>query len=438
MGAVLAIAIHFLVPEGGLVEHVLANSASDAMHRATRFLHSFAWYGGMFGPRNASGRLAPIVVLDIDDNTYRAWGEPFPTPRGKLAQAIEKAISGGAAAIVVDIDLSRPSQDAEGDRQLISTIVEEMKAAANANRPSRIILTQRLVRTLDGSASWLRPVFFADQIRGLRPAMGTATFVVDEDRIVRRWRLVESGCSDGAGYAAYSVQLVVAAVLQGEQAVSRIREGQLSLQRTACEAGAGARKPEADRLTLSPTFSIPLDDDSAVSRMRFQFDWGKGRYGEPLPLPGFKQFVLSMIPAHQILDAADDSLREAFVNTIVLIGATHYDSNDYHATPIGDMPGILLEANAINSLLDQGVMAQPPAVVLICLEMISIVLLATIFTLISIRFTFWVGVAVICIVFFPVALLLLKFGYWFNFATPILGPIAHQFVGRVEHRLLHV
>ena len=51
--------------------------------------------------------------LDIDDRSFRAWNEPFHTPRDKLQRLIEYAASNGARLIVVDFDLSRAGIVAE-------------------------------------------------------------------------------------------------------------------------------------------------------------------------------------------------------------------------------------------------------------------------------------------------------------------------------------
>ena len=433
VGAVLAMGLHFLVPEGGLLERFLANFAGDTTIRIAGMLDGFDWYRNHFGPRNASGRLAPIVIVDIDDETYRSWGEPQQTPRDKLALLLKKALDGGAAVVVVDVDLSRAGPDAAADQALVKVLAAEQQAAAAARRPSRLVLTRRLVKASGDESSWMRKLYFEGQPDRPTPLIGTATFVVDNDRIVRRWRLVETACRDGQSFAAYSVQVVVAAALFGQQAVSRIQEGTNAFEKAACATGP-KQLHEAEALTLSPTFAIPIDDESIVSRMRFEFDWDRDRMmGQLKALQGFSQYVLSKLPASLVLSASDASAQRAFTNAIALIGATHYDALDNHETPVGQMPGVMLEANAIYSLLDHGVMEAPPVWLKVLVELLLIVLLAGVFTFLSLRYTFWVGLVVICIALFPIALLLFRYGWWFDYATPMLGPIAHQFFERKLH-----
>ena len=433
IGVALAVALHFLVPEGGLLERFLANFAGDTTIRVAGMLDAFDWYRNYFGPRNASGHLAPIVIVDINDETYRLWGEPQQTPRDKLALLLKKSLDGGAAVVVVDVDLARAGPDVAADQALVNLLAAEQQAATAARRPSRVVLTRRLVKASGDESSWMRKLYFEGQPGRPTPLIGTATFVVDNDRIVRRWRLVETACRDGQGFAAYSVQVVVAAALFGQQAVSQIQKGTDAFEKVACAKGPN-QVQEAEALTLSPTFAIPLDDESSVSRMRFEFNWDRDRMmGQLKELPGFNQYVLSRLPAGLVLSASDPAAQRAFTNVIALIGATHYDTLDNHETSVGQMPGILLEANAIYSLLDHGVMESPPTWLKVLLELLGIVLLADVFTFLSLRYTFWVGLIVIGIALFPIALVLFRYGLWFDYATPLLGPVAHQFFERRLH-----
>jgi CHASE2 domain-containing sensor protein len=60
----------------------------------------------------------PFAVLDIDEPTYRSWGEPFHTPRDRLLKLIDYAVRGGAALVVVDVDLSQRGHDPAADAGL--------------------------------------------------------------------------------------------------------------------------------------------------------------------------------------------------------------------------------------------------------------------------------------------------------------------------------
>ncbi len=62
----------------------------------------------------------PFVWLDIDEATYQDWGEPLLTPRDKLQQLLHFAVSGQAAVIIVDIDLSYPREPVKQKRAALS------------------------------------------------------------------------------------------------------------------------------------------------------------------------------------------------------------------------------------------------------------------------------------------------------------------------------
>ncbi|HDN26265.1 MAG TPA: CHASE2 domain-containing protein [Thioploca sp.] len=49
----------------------------------------------------------PFVLLDIDEQTHQAWGEPLFTLRNHLTHLIEAAVKAKARLIVVNIDVSQ-------------------------------------------------------------------------------------------------------------------------------------------------------------------------------------------------------------------------------------------------------------------------------------------------------------------------------------------
>ena len=149
----------------------------------------------------------------------------------------------------------------------------------------------------------------------------------------------------------------------------------------------------------------------------------------PSPSP----ILITSPPALLALGSSSEDAAKTFRSATVLIGNTHYDSNDLHATPLGEMPGILLLANAIYSLLDGGVMEEPHPAVLLFLELLVVLLLAAIFTWVNLRFTLLLGVVLVALLLFSTAILLFYFGVWFDFVTPLLGPITHQFLAKHSH-----
>lgn len=195
IGGLLAIALHFLFPSGSQLILPLSNLAGDILNR---FADSSAANGWLSRHQNVSGRLAPIIILNIDDEAYRAWGESSITPRDKLAGLMLFSLKAGAAVIVLDIDLSRPGGSKEHDAMLANLVTSEVSNAASQSRASKIILARRVVQDSE-SNQWIRKLYFEssmpDQGRSLQA--GTTTFLVDNDQVVRRWQLAMTTCDRG-------------------------------------------------------------------------------------------------------------------------------------------------------------------------------------------------------------------------------------------------
>ena len=49
-----------------------------------------------------------IAWIDVDEKTYREWGEPLMTRRDKLADLIDFAMQHEPRAVIVDVDFSVP------------------------------------------------------------------------------------------------------------------------------------------------------------------------------------------------------------------------------------------------------------------------------------------------------------------------------------------
>lgn len=338
------------------------------------------------------------------------------------------SLKAGAAVIVLDIDLSRPGGSKEHDAMLANLVTSEVSNAASQSRASKIILARRVVQDSE-SNQWIRKLYFEssmpDQGRSLQA--GTTTFLVDNDQVVRRWQLAMTTCDRGVSNAGHALQLLVAATLFDAQA--KLDDARQVLALSGCStAGQDPKLSVSTSLELSEGFQVPLDDRSLISRMRFRFDWSHNCYGDfsSSIVGGRTGRTLVVIPAmlalQYPLEEAENTLRGA----IVLIGNTHYDSRDMHVTPLGEMPGVLLVANAIYSLLNNGVMKQPHMAVVVVFEIVVILLLAALFTWVSTRYTLWVGLPLVILLLFPVAVGLFYFGVWFDYVTPLFGPITHQ------------
>ncbi len=57
-------------------------------------------------PPIQNNKIPPVVVLDIDDETYYDWGEPLFTPRERLKNMIKAAVAAKARLVIVDLEVS--------------------------------------------------------------------------------------------------------------------------------------------------------------------------------------------------------------------------------------------------------------------------------------------------------------------------------------------
>ena len=223
----------------------------------------------------------PFVFIAVDEESYRTWKEPWFTPRDKIAQIIETIADehNPPLAIVVDIDLSRASDEAflreyenpdsigrvgpssrgatgEGaacdsltngnDKKLCQAIID----AAGKQIP--VVLARNFnvgfrdphsVGPLRPRASFLDPILGTAQrssssatgatappwvsTRSPRVFWGSPLFDRDSDLTIRRWRLWERACVNDVIAAVPSVQLLVAALVQPvrvEDAVGRLEQ----------------------------------------------------------------------------------------------------------------------------------------------------------------------------------------------------------------------
>ncbi len=57
-----------------------------------------------------SASASEIAWVDVDEKTYRDWGEPLLTRRDKLATIIDFVMQHEPRAVIVDVDFSTPSR----------------------------------------------------------------------------------------------------------------------------------------------------------------------------------------------------------------------------------------------------------------------------------------------------------------------------------------
>lgn len=300
---------------------------------------------------------AGFTLLEIDQGTYAAWGEPPLAPRDRLAELVRLAVESGAAAVVLDMKLSKQTDRDEVLRSYLAGL-------RDPDGPP-ILLVREFAGT--GHCGVAAPTPYDAVVEASPQVFWTSTRLIGPaNGPLHRQKSWERSCEpeagEGAGKAAPVpfVSLAVAALIPKAEdgtaasALQHLREELASvLDGTAHEAsgcGPADAHGHAPALCLANGRRIPLDDrpSTADTLIRFTLPWTL-REGESRPVDRRSGMsILERIPAH-MLTAQDRRAGDILRDRIVLIGSTHGDSGDIVLTPFGLMPGVHALINAIHS-----------------------------------------------------------------------------------------
>ncbi len=259
----------------------------------------------------APNRATPMTIVDIDDATYRQWGEPLVTPREVIVELLETVRAARPAAVVLDVDFSG---GLENDRGLIE-LREYLRAYDGAVLvlPKRLELDNEGVRRLTASA--LDEVVASHS----KLAWAHANFTTGRNGVVRyfdEWIYAcESRGLTGNGVALPSISMYLRETLGGDKP---------SLPTSVAAADSCERQ-------------LPVARQRVLVGPRMTGERRAGRSDD-----------VAAVSAALLLDpelARDDEF--LFAGRIVFIGATHSASRDFWLTTSGVLPGIELVANTV-------------------------------------------------------------------------------------------
>ena len=412
------------------------------------------WAMGLYRGTAAPAGARPIAFIDIDAATYRDWGEPLITPRDRLAALVQHAIAGGAAAIVLDLDLSRPG--GPGDAALRHTLAAYRPDAQGRAPDLPPLILVRTIRTgLPGPADTLpteRATPFdapAAQAPGIHWA--APLFVLDADGRVRRWHLWAATCgADGRPLVRPSIQLLLAALLDADpDQRTALAESLAGLVPADCTRAAPAAEPPhgsihsadhpasaAGTLTLGGR-RIHLQAGATATRIRYRLPWHLGP-GESRPgvlLAGQRVPELAVRPAAAVVGVTDPAGAAWLRGQVVIIGASHPDIQDLYQTPLGWLPGALIVVNAVQSLGHQGELQTPGLAGSLALAAGLITTMSLLFA----RFHSFLGSLLsgltVLLVLLPISLWLLGSGVWIGFALPLVAVLVHRLFADLEEAI---
>ena len=251
----------------------------------------------------------PAVIVTIDESTFSELNEQWPFPRAMHGQLITKIAEGRPRAIGVDIIFDTPSSRGPADDEALGAAVA---------RAGNVVLAAALQE--DVQPVYRRTTLNAPIPVVRRGAAGVATITVprDDDGQVRRVALWSS--------------------LEGERVIP------LDVQLHALLARAGVRV-------------APLPD---VQSVLINFRGGPG--GHTYPWVSYYRVVRGEIP------------REFWKDKVVLVGPTSPVFHDLFTTAFargGDMPGIEIHANALETLVRGNPIREVPQAVSTALAVVA-------------------------------------------------------------------
>lgn len=450
-----------------------------------------------------NNRIPKIVLLNVDDETHKKWGEPLFTPRNRLKELIESAVEDGARLIVVDVFLS---QKTGGDEQELSSYLDSYDLSCQDRECPPIILIRNSLSPPAGDAyfdvhnlpirrirhSFLEeaigredPIDPSSLIQWASPFFWESKF----DGRLRRFWLWQPMCDEEKGKRNFfpSVELLAAHLIRNEdhgQGVARYQEALGNLKNITSSqidpdfektGGCGDHyKPKSlsDTLILSKgkseidegelsggginqrimfTGKLEIEEGELSGgginqRIMFTMPWKKemsqeGASGEKkvTSLTYTNGRSLSVLSAYYYLclKKEDSTAKTELKDSIVIIGKSHFDTTDIHKTPLGDMPGMLVIANAIHSLLLNGGQVKSLTLGKIVAEgILMLVILAGAFfvnLMATERWGRWflatvTTLATMILIGFFMSAFLLKGGKWVDFSLPLVAMFFHHVV----------
>lgn len=381
----------------------------------------------------------PFVVLDIDEPTYRAWEEPFHVPRDRLLKLIDYAVQGGAALVIVDVDLSQRGHDPLADRALQDYLVNY----GTIGKPP-LLLVRAFRPPLPGQHALpteRRSFLEQDGRLAAWPLIqwGSTLFELDQGQLLRRWHLWQITCDEQRHQPVVipSLQLLAVALLRQphEDPGKVVGQVRTALQTLAPERCDGHPFHPHEKTLAIAGMELSAQPKGIAQRILYELPWQlhPGEAYPTLPRPdGTSVPLLSVFSALPITDGNKPVAGDAVTGRVVVIGGSFWESRDLYLTPLGQMPGFLVLANAIHSLY-QHEEIKPPSLYLKLLITVALITLSSLIFagLHSFRAMLLTSL-VIVVALLPISYYGFKAGVWLDFVIPFGAVALHWMAARFE------
>ena len=372
---------------------------------------------------------APLLFVDIDHETYKQWGEPLITPRDRLARILQILHDGEAKVIVLDILLEGQDCSPDNDRALLEVV---RRIQLDPKRITKIIVPQRigmegdLKKTLIDALPGLEPDSDKADSQNVFRASPTLS-ATGSDNIVRYWNLYERYLGkDGAEEIIWGYPIVaVLAAVEGD-----VRKLGAFEERLRKDEGRHRKGHELLKLADGKRIKLPYDKAHLyLQRLRFLLvpDRSNDASAEKGDLMGGNLFQ-TVIKYPEL-----EYYKGSFKDKIVVVGNSSPDVGDIQRTPVGDMAGMYVIGNSINTILAKEQPSPPPVWLSIIMELAVIILAAYVFLYFTSLLAQIIASVLILLVFGYFSYLwFLRTGVFLNFVFAIVGMGFHETVADFE------
>jgi len=263
-----------------------------------------------------------VTMVRIDDQSFVDWKRPFPINKSIIAGLVRASRYAKPTAIFVDLDISAATS--ASDNKSLKKLLHEW----GPDDPP-LLFPRELA--LNGSAL---PTDFDQYFVIGKPLYWVSVLFEERDgakiRNANLWEVPTGTC-----HALLSPQLFSYALEKGGITMVEYAQDYLARQAPGCVERAGVALDDLPDWLKTVDKSAPIQfsfpkSELAMSRMTIQ---------------GSSDPALIQLSAYQF--AQRPVAASALANRFVIIGNSYAASGDFHDTPIGEMEGMRVIANAV-------------------------------------------------------------------------------------------
>lgn len=333
---------------------------------------------------DVQGRADPVLFIDIDDRTLselspaerQRYDAPIATmPRALIADILNFVRSSpnpdqAPRAVIVDIDIAAPASDGpEGVARLHQALTAW---AASPTAPPLIIAREAFPGSLMQQPESEIPVlptspYDAIVARSQNIFWSQVKALADKDNVVREFRPYECVRTQAGVVPMFSAAMLAYGFME-DPAVLRDAPTRRWMQEAwpRCERDPTNVNTHGEMINFH--LSLPRFNNQQTVWPDLPDDWSGFRHCGRNDVAAMRQLAaVDLVRAAQAPDAA----RDVLCRRLVILGGTNGVGNDYVQTPLDDMNGSAVIANAVTGLqMTHGGLRQAPLPIQILLLLV--------------------------------------------------------------------